>query len=1002
MFYNCLNLENINLENIKAKAFAVTKMSHLFYNCFRLTSIDFSNFDTNKVTDMSYMLYNCTDLKSINLGKLNTSSVQSMNYLFYNCNNLISLNLSNFDFSSVKDISYMFDGCSNLKYINLFNLNTSKFIYSSNNFNYMFQKCKSLAYLNIFSFSLNGVNYYNKYMFNDIASSVRICVNDNNTKNYLLENNKIIICSDTCIVETNILIDIVNNQCVESCGNLFEYKNTCYAICPKDTYGFIYDEIPGGENKPICIENKPQGYFLDSKNNILRKCYKTCDYCYGEGRKTYHNCIQCNTNLTFLNNPNYNTSCYQKCPYYYYFDEFNNYKCTDNEICPENYNKSIIDENECISEYKIDITYINKKTDSYINNSYESSYNIYEEILKMANLTDIDIGNDFILKDRNVKYTVTSTKNQKENIDGNDTIIDLDYCEKDLKGKYNISINDSLYILKVDAYIDNILKIEYGVYYPFSINNLTQLNLSICKNKKIKLIIPVDIPLNEIDKFNKSSDLYTNICYSVKSESGADKILKDRQKDYKKNNKTICEEDCDFTGYNSTTKKAVCSCFTKIKLPLISEIKVDKEKLFSNFKDIRNIANFKLLTCWNLLLEKNNIFKNSSNYIAVILFILSILSIIIFICYDFTKTNNYINTLSKENKPINNIIDTNNKNYNIGKKSKKSKNSKKNKLVNFKMNSSVSGSFQKLKNKKNNKAIKPIIYNEIRNTNINNSKRNITAYNNNFTRPRSENAGKKRRNLNNAKKIFNNKVKGENSKKSKKKKEKKKQESYNDIEMNSLYYEDALKIDKRTYCQYYISLLKTKHNLIFTFFYNKDYNSKIIKIYIFFFTFTINYVVSTMFYSDTTMHRIYIDDGSFDFTYQLPQMFYSLTITIVLGALLNNLGLYENNIINYKKLENRKNKTNKLLFTIKLKISLFFVVTYILLISFWIYLGCFCAVYGNTQIHLLIDVSSSFCISFIVKIFLYLLPGIFRIPSLKNRKNKRPILFKISKILQLI
>jgi len=265
MFYNCLNLENINLENIKANAFAVTKMSYLFYNCFRLTSIDFSNFDTNKVTDMSYMLYNCTDLKSINLGKLNTSSVQSMNYLFYNCNNLISLNLSNFDFSSVKDISYMFDGCSNLKYINLFNLNTSKFIYSSNKFNYMFQKCKSLAYLNIFSFSLKGVNSNNKYMFNDIASSVRICVNDNNTKNYLLENNKIIICSDTCIVETNILIDIVNNQCVESCGNLFEYKNTCYAVCPKDTYGYIYDEIPGGENKPICTENKPKGYFLDSK-----------------------------------------------------------------------------------------------------------------------------------------------------------------------------------------------------------------------------------------------------------------------------------------------------------------------------------------------------------------------------------------------------------------------------------------------------------------------------------------------------------------------------------------------------------------------------------------------------------------------------------------------------------------------------------------------------------------------------------------------------------------
>ena len=55
-----------------------------------------------------------------------------------------------------------------------------------------------------------------------------------------------------------------------------------------------------------------------------------------------------------------------------------------------------------------------------------------------------------------------------------------------------------------------------------------------------------------------------------------------------------------------------------------------------------------------------------------------------------------------------------------------------------------------------------------------------------------------------------------------------------DDEINNLPYDLALETDKRTYCEYYISLLRTKHKLIFAFCYNGDYNSKIIKIDLFF------------------------------------------------------------------------------------------------------------------------------------------------------------------------
>ena len=58
---------------------------------------------------------------------------------------------------------------------------------------------------------------------------------------------------------------------------------------------------------------------------------------------------------------------------------------------------------------------------------------------------------------------------------------------------------------------------------------------------------------------------------------------------------------------------------------------------------------------------------------------------------------------------------------------------------------------------------------------------------------------------------------------------------YTDDEINDLSYELALQYDKRTYCIYYLSLIKTKHNLIFSFFNDSDYNSRIVKIDIFLF-----------------------------------------------------------------------------------------------------------------------------------------------------------------------
>ena len=97
-----------------------------------------------------------------------------------------------------------------------------------------------------------------------------------------------------------------------------------------------------------------------------------------------------------------------------------------------------------------------------------------------------------------------------------------------------------------------------------------------------------------------------------------------------------------------------------------------------------------------------------------------------------------------------------------------------------------------------------------------------------------------------------------------------------DFELSSLGYKEALKLDHRSYCQYYISSLKYNHPILFSFGTYDDYNSKIIKIFLFFFSFCLDLTINALFFTDETMHKIYQDKGQFNFLYQIPQISYVL------------------------------------------------------------------------------------------------------------------------------
>ena len=124
----------------------------------------------------------------------------------------------------------------------------------------------------------------------------------------------------------------------------------------------------------------------------------------------------------------------------------------------------------------------------------------------------------------------------------------------------------------------------------------------------------------------------------------------------------------------------------------------------------------------------------------------------------------------------------------------------------------------------------------------------------------------------------------------------------NDYELNILSYKLAIIFDKRTCCDYYCSLLKNKQLFMFTFCSFNDYNSGIIKKFIFFLSFAVHYTINTLFFTDDTMHQIYEDEGSYNFNYQLPKILLSaISSTVFLRIILETLVLTDRNILQVKR-----------------------------------------------------------------------------------------------------
>ena len=885
-----------------------TTMNSMFKNCLNITEIDLSNFYSSEVVDMSSLFYGCSNLSSLNLSNLDTSQVLEMNSMFYGCSSLISLDLSNFETTQVVDMNSMFYGCSSLIYLDL-----SKFSFKTQFTNNIFNGCQNLEFINL--------------------------------QNSKIDNSNII----------NEITSILNSENLIICNNEIEFNNTF------------------SQNISINCMNKT----IEDDN--MNKCFTN-----KISLNNKYSCEICGPNFHQKFNDSYNTdsniNCYESisiyCPFKFYYNLTSNiFYCTEKEKCPNDYNKLIIEKNQCIDKCERDSIYkyelenicydlynyeliIKEKSNNEIINKTEIINNVITDLFREFNKRDIDNGTDNKkVVNEDITVILTSTLNQKNNEHINNISMDLGQCENILKYNYNISNNDSLYILQIVSEEDGmkIPKIEYEIFYPLNNGtNLTKLNLSYCKGTKIEISIKVKINDN-IDKYNLSSDYYNDICSKATSENGTDILLKDRRNEFVDNNMSLCEENCDLINYDFNTEKAKCSCDIKLNIPSNYDIKFNKKEFLKSFIDFKNIFNFNIMKCYKTVFRIKSLLKNYGFFILFLIIILYFITLFLFlnISYDEIKKeiNGIILSLNYSDTSI--II-----RHRIKKKVKIKKKTKHLKTKEIKN-----------KNKKNFKKINSIKKQKEKDQSY------IIQITNNFDNSISS---KKINQINNEITVINYAANINILK-------------YKDFELNSLDYEEALQLDHRNYCDYYTSLLKYNHPIMYSFAPYNDYNSKIIKMFLFFFSFALDFTVNAIFFSDDTMHKIYEDKGKFDFLYQVPQIIYSTIISKFIDTLIRKFALTQDNIVDLKKEKGSKKfkKINLIILrTLKIKFILFFCFAFMILSFFWYYITCFCGIYINTQIHLIKDSLSSLVLSLIIPFALYLIPGIFRLAALKEKKKK--------------
>ena len=1044
LFAGCKNLKSIDLTNFETPL--VTSMVYMFDNCYSLKSIKFSSFfNTSKLNSLDSMFGNCTSLISLNLSSFVVTKVTNMNNMFYNCHNLKYLDIPHFSpkASKLSQIKNVFYNMSSLIFLNIDSLEINDKTKTDSSFDELPSDLKICSNKNKMKNYLISIN--KNFDCSDICftKDIKIDINTNE-------------CIHSCKDHG------YNHECNNICYNKCP-ENTRYKIKDLNNKDNIFAEYEDGV--AVCLEPNTEGYFLD-EYEFYEECFESCNFCYGKGDDRNNNCKKCRYNFFFIKDVDdikFKTNCYERCQYYYYLDESREYMCTENQNCTKNFDYLVPQKSKCIDyctndniyKYEYDkICYEKCPENTIISSKKEylclGEKDIYQidlvtndeihQLIKGSILDKYNISNeeDIVYPGGdNFFFQMTNTKKELEILEGKNTnnnntnkfsVIDLEQCESLLKSHYQINDSIPLILLKYER-ISNISSersIQYEVYEPY---NKTKLNLSVCEIGRININIYIPVVLsvqtqnlyNQLkemgyDLFDINSPFYNDICIPYESEGGTDVLLKDRIDSYFYNEDTSCQSNCKFSNYSFESQYLKCECNMKN-----SEINANNAKafnpksLYQSFYDVLKFSNYKILKCTNLALSiKSFTLANKGSILSLVYFFIHFIFLIAYFIKGINQLKIEFSKLIKKNidksemKNINEILDiktikNNKKSHKAKEKDDKSKNR------NYKYhnkNKNNESDKLKLKNiKEKNKAIlKAIFFPPKKHISIFQIPRQDLKFKSNIIKSKNARIDKIKKNSSTnsvSKHILTNEHLNQKSLEIKKN-DKPKKIKLDYYELNNLEYNIAKKSDKRNFSKVYWSLLKREHIFFFTFITRDDHNITFVKYSRFFFLLCTDMAMNVFFFSDETMHKMFLDYGKYNFIQQIPQIIYSTAVSKIIETFLCFLSMTDKYYYEIKD-NNRLSKTYllKIIKCIKIKIAFFFLFTSLMFVFYWYVITCFCAIYQNTQEAFIKDSLSSFALEILSPFGIYLIPSLFRIIALKGKKINLVCLYKLSNIIPL-
>ena len=831
-----------------------------------------------------------------------------------------------------------------------------------------------------------------------------------------------------------------------------------YGLCKKcntdtdyykvlDPNSTLYDN---GQGFVKCLNNATKGHFYldrtDTLNPIYKPCYETCSQCDEKGDAYNHKCIKCALKYRKIKNETDNIgNCEADCPFADYYEYFlGYYQCTETNSCPETapyfldtrdlrrcfkdcekspgYNWSYAgkcyqncsmanaeeDDDSAKHTCKDPAPTATKRCFSSINNINSKNFMTSGGVKSYAQT----YAKDFPDTTNHVNYYSNSEavmviyKDQTCIKELNLTVPEIDFteCKNKIIEHYrektsNFNENTDLITALVGGEtVPSGIETSYSFFYK----NGDYINVTeICSGIKFDIKNEIDtakihnhaeiIASQGINIFDLNHPFYTDICFMYDSPTGRDATPNDRLKTYFPNI-SLCDEEsgCSPKSVNLNTFEVICNCELN---DIMSNSKVGEKILEDGFGDILEFieeSNIQIFKCAKDVFVFKHLMKNSGTYITLGIMLAQILCFVVYYLISYNPMLRYLYYLSECQCSI---IEQ--------KLSNKANNKNRDNILNSKLikikappkkeekRGSKTPTADKLISSEDSKQPKKLDITGS-NSNINLNKRLPKIKNEGAEKVLLKPTEKKDK-----KPMYADKLKEEYDID---------MEEYLKTDYDEMEFEDILKKDKRTFCEYYCERFK-ETQIIMDKFFNPEYLKPMtIKIILLLLNIILYFVINGLFYSEEYVSDLFNSDEeekffSF-FPRSLSRFFYTTFVGVIIGFIVDFIAVDEKKVKRLFLREKRNTlqiryEISQITTDIKRNYLILMIICLIIdLISFY-YVNCFNNVYPNLQKEW---IKSSICVIIIIQLLSMLIALFEAVIRLIAFKCKSERVYKIKDI----